>query len=89
MDPYISFLSNGSLLTYSKESEKVKRMLARFWLSEDKSYIDTHLGVLICYVSIQTLCDDLVTCPLMLIQEFYSNMHEIDRSIPQIGRAHV
>ena len=24
----------------------------------------------------------LVTCPLVLIQEFYSNMHGIDRSIP-------
>ena len=27
-------------------------------------------------------CDVPVTCPLMLIQEFYSNMHEIDRSVP-------
>ena len=26
--------------------------------------------------------DVLVTCPLVLIQEFYSNMHEIDRSVP-------
>ena len=23
-----------------------------------------------------------ITCPLVLIQEFYSNMHEIDRSVP-------
>ena len=30
----------------------------------------------------ESLCDVLVTCPLMLIQEFYSNMHEIDRSVP-------
>ena len=27
-------------------------------------------------------CDVSVTCPLVLIQEFYSNMHEIDRSVP-------
>ena len=30
----------------------------------------------------ESLCDVPVTCPLMLIQEFYSNMHEIDRSVP-------
>ena len=27
-------------------------------------------------------CDVSVTCPLVLIQEFYSNMHEIDRLVP-------
>ena len=30
----------------------------------------------------ESLCDVPVTCPLVLIQEFYSNMHEIDRSVP-------
>ena len=30
----------------------------------------------------ESLCDVLVTCPLVLIQEFYSNMHRIDRSLP-------
>ena len=30
----------------------------------------------------ESLCDIPVTCPLVLIQEFYSNMHGIDRSIP-------
>ena len=30
----------------------------------------------------ESLCDIPVTCPLMLIQEFYSNMHKIDRSVP-------
>ena len=30
----------------------------------------------------ESLCDVPVTCPLVLIQEFYSNMHEIDHSIP-------
>ena len=29
-----------------------------------------------------SLCDIPVTCPLVLIQEFYSNMHEIDCSVP-------
>ena len=30
----------------------------------------------------ESLCDVPVTCPLVLIQEFYSNMHGIDQSIP-------
>ena len=30
----------------------------------------------------ESLCDVLVTCPLVLIQEFYSNMHRIDCSVP-------
>ena len=30
----------------------------------------------------ESLCDVLVTCPLVLIQEFYFNMHEIDHSVP-------
>ena len=30
----------------------------------------------------ESLCDVPVTCPLVLIQKFYSNMYEIDRLIP-------
>ena len=30
----------------------------------------------------ESLCDVLITYPLMLIQEFYFNMHGIDRSVP-------
>ena len=30
----------------------------------------------------ESLCDISVTCPIVLIQEFYSNMHGIDRSVP-------
>ena len=30
----------------------------------------------------ESLCDVSVTCPLVLIQEFYSNMHGIDRLVP-------
>ena len=36
MDPYVSFLTDGSLLTDTKEAEKMRRTLARLWLSEDK-----------------------------------------------------
>ena len=30
----------------------------------------------------ESLCDVPITCPLMLIQEFYFNMHGIDHSVP-------
>ena len=30
----------------------------------------------------ESLCDVPVTCPLMLIQDFYSNMHGINHSVP-------
>ena len=30
----------------------------------------------------ESLCDVPITCPLVLIQEFYSNMREIDHSVP-------
>ena len=30
----------------------------------------------------ESLCDVLVTCPSMLIYEFYSNMHGFDFSVP-------
>ena len=33
-------------------------------------------------VTSESLCDVLVTCPFVLIYEFYSNMHEIDCSVP-------
>ena len=36
LDPYISFLSNGSLPTDSKKLEKVWRTLAHFYLFKDK-----------------------------------------------------
>ena len=30
----------------------------------------------------ESLCNVPITCPLVLIQEFYSNMHGIDHSVP-------
>ena len=44
MDPYISFLSDGSLPTDSKELEKVRRTSTRFWLSEDKRLYQRSFG---------------------------------------------
>ena len=45
-------------------------------------FVDTDLPSVIHSRGWESLCDILVTCPLVLIQEFYSNMHRIDRSIP-------
>ena len=45
-------------------------------------FIDTDLPTVIHSQGWKSLCDVSVICPLVLIQEFYSNMHGIDRSVP-------
>ena len=45
-------------------------------------FANTNLPSVIHSRGWESLCDVPVTCPLVLIQEFYSNMHEIDRSVP-------
>ena len=45
-------------------------------------FTDTNLPTIIHNREWESLCDVSVTCPLVLIQEFYSNMHGIDRSVP-------
>ena len=45
-------------------------------------FVDTDLPSVIHSRGWESLCDVPVTCPLVLIQEFYSNMHRIDRSVP-------
>ena len=45
-------------------------------------FADTDLPSVIHNRGWKSLCDVPVTCPLVLIQEFYSNMHRIDRSVP-------
>ena len=47
-------------------------------------FSDTNLPTVIHNWEWESLCDEPVTCPLILIQEFYSNMHEIDRSVPHL-----
>ena len=46
-------------------------------------FADTDLPTVIHSWEWESLCDEPVTCSLMLIQEFYSNMHGIDHSVPQ------
>ena len=45
-------------------------------------FADTDLLSVIHSRGWESLCDVPVTCPFVLIQEFYSNMHGIDRSVP-------
>ena len=45
-------------------------------------FSDTDLPTVIHSWGWELLCDFLVTCPSVLIQEFYSNMHGFDYSIP-------
>ena len=45
-------------------------------------FADTDLPIVIHSQEWEFLYDEPVTCPLVLIQEFYSNMHGIDCSIP-------
>ena len=45
-------------------------------------FADTDLPSFIHSRGWESLCDIPATCPLVLIQEFYSNMHGIDHSVP-------
>ena len=45
-------------------------------------FADTDLPTIIHSWEWKSRCDKPVTCPFVLIQEFYSNMHGIDHSIP-------
>ena len=45
-------------------------------------FTDTNLSSVIHSRGWESLCDISVTCPLVLIQEFYSNMHGIDHLVP-------
>ena len=45
-------------------------------------FSNTNLPTIIHSKGWESLCDVLVTCPSVLIQEFYSNMHGFDYSVP-------
>ena len=45
-------------------------------------FANTDLPTVIHSWEWESFCDEPVTCPLVLIQELYSNMHKIDRSVP-------
>ena len=45
-------------------------------------FADIDLPIVIHSQEWEFLYDEPITCPLVLIQEFYSNMHGIDRFVP-------
>ena len=45
-------------------------------------FADTNLPTVIHSQEWKSLCDVLIIFPLVLIQEFYSNIHEIDHLVP-------
>ena len=46
-------------------------------------FSDIGLPIVIHSRGWESLCDILVNCPSMIIQDFYSNMHRFDYFIPQ------
>ena len=70
-DAFKAFLGN-----FSRRGIHSKRQVI---LSD---FADTDLPIVIHSRGWESLCDVPVTCPLVLIQEFYSNMHGIDRLVP-------
>ena len=48
-------------------------------------FSDTNLPIVIYSWVWESLCGALVTCSSVIIQEFYSNMHRFDYSIPQFS----
>ena len=71
VDAYKAFSKN-----FSKRSVHSERQVILV------DFTDTNLPIVIHSREWESLCDISVTCPLVLIQEFYSNMHGIDRSVP-------
>ena len=45
-------------------------------------FSDTDLSIVIYSRGWESLCGIPVTCPSVIIQEFYSNLHEFDTSVP-------
>ena len=70
-DAHMAFLENFSRQGVHSERQVI---LANF--------VDIDLPTVIHNREWESLCDVLVTCPLVLVQEFYPNMHGIDRSVP-------
>ena len=76
----VQFRYNDAFKAFSKNFSRRGIHLERQVILLD--FVDTDLPSVIHSRGWVSLCDVSVTCPFMLIQEFYSNMHGIDRSVP-------
>ena len=71
-----SLSSNSAPLFFSRRGVHSERQVIL------ADFADTDLPTVIHSREWKSLCDVSVTCPFVLIQEFYSNIHGIDRSVP-------
>ena len=82
-------LTSGSMMmmpkAFSENFSKHGIHLERQVILSD--FADTDLPSVIDSRGWESLCDVPVTYPLVLIQEFYFNMHGIDRSVPLFSLA--
>ena len=76
----ISFRVEDAQKDFSKNFSRQGVHLERQVILKDFSDID--LPIVIHSRGWESLCDIPVTCPSVLIQEFYSNMHGLDSSVP-------
>ena len=77
---HIQFRDDDAFKAFSENFSRRGIHLERQVILSD--FVDTDLPYVIHSKGWESLCDVPVTCPLVHIQEFYSNMHGIDHSIP-------
>ena len=77
---HIRFRDDDAFKAFSENFSRRGIHLERQVILTD--FADTDLPSVIHSRGWESLCDVPVTCPLVLIQEFYFNMHGIDRSVP-------
>ena len=77
---YIQFHDDDAFKAFSEDFSRLGIHSERQVILTD--FADTDLPSVIHSRGWESLCDVPVTCPLVLIQEFYFNMHGIDRSVP-------
>ena len=67
---------NRTSLRTSLNEAFIRKAKSFYWTSPTLTY------PLLFTVGVGSHCDVRVTCPSMLVQEFYSNMHGFDYSVP-------
>ena len=76
---HIQFIDESARKDFLKNfSQRGVHLECRVILAD---FADTNLPTVIHSRGWESLCDVPVTCLLVLIQEFYSNMHKIDHSV--------
>ena len=76
----VSFYDDDAFKAFSENFSGQGIHLERQVVLSD--FVDTNFPSVIHNKGWESLCDVPVTCTLILIQEFYSNMHGIDCSVP-------